>query len=419
MHKYLYTLLIFVLLIPPCFGQVAEPEGQLLIRRYLENTGKDEMEEILTSLEGLKVRLDKMKEWITASASYPPQQVGLQRKLISLGERKGEYFVYIPSNYVPDTSWPVVMALHGVGESGYRSIMAWLRSSAHNDDFIFIAPSYGIGLWWKDEAENLVLSILERIKQDYHIDTNRIYLTGFSSGAHGTWYMAIRYPDLFAAISPIAGECPTPSLLGNLLHVPVYILHGTRDMVIPVEAARDAYARLKKLGYSVIYEELPEEKHRFPMAESEKVLHWFRSSTRSLYPKMISFSTESTRYSALYWIEITQFSELVGQVSGVQRDISGHLIRPERFPVTAAVEAQVKDADNEIHLTVQGVKEVRLYLDDRLIDMERPLSVYINGRMVFSGKINGSLRALLETVKKRNDREALFSAYVDLKVLSQ
>ncbi|MFQ5956960.1 MAG: dienelactone hydrolase family protein [Candidatus Brocadiales bacterium] len=390
----------------------------MLVSRYLGNADAKEREDILKALEGLGADFKGVKEWVAAAASYTPQQPGLHRRLVSIGERKGEYFVYVPSSYVPDKSWPAILALHGVGGSGYGQAMAWLKSSVHNDDFIFITPTYGTGLWWEQEAEKFVLSVLNQAKKDYNIDTNRIYLTGFSSGGHGAWYMALRYPALFAAINPVAGECPIPSLLANLLHVPVYIIHGARDTVILVEAARDASSRLERLNYNVVYKELPELRHKFPTAEVGEVLNWFRTNKRPLYPKRVEFSTEYTRYSMAYWIEITAFSGMVGQVYGIPGYVHGRMVRPEVFPETATIAAEIREG-NEIYLTTQGIKALRIYLDDGLIDMENSVRVYINGRSVYFGKVCRSVRTLLDTVRKKNDRKASFAAHLDLRVPSE
>lgn len=224
-HRIKFALLSFFLLIPlsTSLGQDIEFTGRSLVNQYLMSTNGDERKNIIKALDGLPFRFDQLKDWIKISAHYTSQQPGLHRKLVSVGEKKGEYFVYVPSSYGIDRPWPVVLALHGVGGSGYGQVMTWLKSSAHNDEFIFIAPTYGAGLWWNEEAEGLVLAILDKVKYDYHIDTNRVYLTGFSSGGHGVWYFALRYPSLFAAINPIAAECPLPYLLVNLEHVPVYI----------------------------------------------------------------------------------------------------------------------------------------------------------------------------------------------------
>ncbi|OOP56260.1 MAG: hypothetical protein AYP45_10125 [Candidatus Brocadia carolinensis] len=420
MLRITFTRLSLFLLIPlsTSFGQDVDSMGRSLVNQYLVSTNGDERENIIKALDGLQFNFTQLKDWVNGSAHYTSQQPGLHRELVSVGDKKGEYFVYVPSSYRIDRAWPVVLALHGVGGSGYGQIMTWLKSSAHNDEFIFITPTYGSGLWWNEEAERLVLSVFDKVKQDYHIDTNRVYLTGFSSGGHGVWYFALRYPSLFAAINPIAAECLLPYFLVNLEHVPVYIIHGTRDSVIPVEAARDASSRLEKLNYTVVYKELSEQKHQFPVNEIAKVLDWFRMHKRTLYPKRIKFSTESTGYSFSYWIEITGFSELIGQVSGVSRDIAGRLVRPQGFSETATVVAEIKEEDNEVCLTTHEVNSVRLFLDEDLIDMERPLRVSINGKEVYCEKVRRSVQTTLDTVKKRNDQEALFSVCLDLCVPS-
>ena len=179
MRGYPLILLLFALLLLSsfCLGQDIESNARSLVNKYLESTNGEEREDILKALEGLRIDFNKIKEWVKVPANYMPQQSGLHRELAPVGEKKGEYFAYIPSSYVTDRPWPVVLALHGVGGSGYGQVMTWLKSSAHNDEFIFIAPTYGSGLWWNEEAERLVLSVLDKVKQDYHIDTNRIYLT--------------------------------------------------------------------------------------------------------------------------------------------------------------------------------------------------------------------------------------------------
>ncbi|MBZ0110769.1 MAG: dienelactone hydrolase family protein [Candidatus Scalindua rubra] len=370
----------------------------------------------MKSLDDLDISLDKVKSWIRESSRYNVTKPGIYRKLAPVGERKGEYFLYVPTSYTPKKQWPAIVALHGVGESGYNQIRLWLSALHHNDEYIIIAPTYGSGLWWKEEAEQMVNSVINDVLKSFPINTNRMYLTGFSSGGHAAWYFAIRYPWLFAAINPIAGECPLPSLMSNLMHVPVYILHGVRDSVIPVEAARDAYARLQKLNYFVQYKELPEQTHSFPISETKAMLDWFRDKQRVVYPKKITFTTDSTKYTICYWIEITGFSEFVGHIYGMQRDEYGRLRKSDELPEAAQVKAYIHEQTNEINVSSYGVKALRLYLDDEMIDTKKPLHILINGKTVFLDTINVSIRSILETAKQRNDRKALFSKFIDLKV---
>jgi len=400
----------------PCFAEEGESQGQVLVNKYLESKDTQEKEEYLNSLEKLLVNIDEVKKWIRGSIHYNKVESGIHRKLAPVGERKGEYFLYVPSSYDPNKPWPAILAFHGVGGRGYGQIKAWLRESNHDDEFIIIAPTYGSGIWWKEEAEKLVRSVFKEVLENFHIDSNRIYLTGFSSGGHAVWYFAIRYPWLFAAINPNAGECPLPSLLSNLMHVPAYIVHGAKDTIIPVEAGRDAYKRLKKLDYPVKYEELPEQKHHFPMSKTKSIINWFRSKQRVTYPETFTFTTDSTKYANAYWIEITKFSKLVGHVYGKSRDVYGRLEKPDDLAATAIIKASVNADKNEIELITDGIKALRIYLDNNIIDMNKPLHVRINGKKVFSDKVNVSIRSILETASNRNRREALYSNFIDLSV---
>lgn len=95
-------------------------------------------------------------------------------------------------------------------------------------------------------GEGLVLNSIKQVCDEQNIDNDRIYLTGFSSGAHGVWYISIRNPDIFAAIAPIAGECIIPQQIGNLLHVPAFFIHGGQDGVIPVSRFNTSKEKSRK-----------------------------------------------------------------------------------------------------------------------------------------------------------------------------
>ena len=57
---------------------------------------------------------------------------------------------------------------------------------------------------WEMVEEDL-LTIIEKVLNDYHADRLRLYLTGLSYGGFGTWHMASKHPNLFAAACPVVG----------------------------------------------------------------------------------------------------------------------------------------------------------------------------------------------------------------------
>jgi len=67
----------------------------------------------------------------------------------------------------------------------------------------------------------------------YRIHADRIYLTGPSLGGSGTWHVAARYPETFAAIAPISGFTSHVDYIDKnidkLLDMPVWAFHGKLD----------------------------------------------------------------------------------------------------------------------------------------------------------------------------------------------
>ena len=100
------------------------------------------------------------------------------------------------------------------------------------------------------------MQVLQRVRQQYKIDENRIYLMGHSMGGIGTWKIAPKYPDVWAAIAPISGS-GAPDTLDKIRGVPEIIVHGDNDPTVNVSGSRAMVAKLKELGVEHKYIEVP------------------------------------------------------------------------------------------------------------------------------------------------------------------
>lgn len=109
MYRFLFILLPFVLFLSssPCVGQDIESIGRSLVKKYLGSTDEEEQRDALKNLVGLKVSIDKIKEWVSFSASYTPQQAGIHRKLIPVGDKKeSALYTYRPIIHLTDSGQP-------------------------------------------------------------------------------------------------------------------------------------------------------------------------------------------------------------------------------------------------------------------------------------------------------------------------
>ena len=103
---------------------------------------------------------------------------------------------------------------------------------------------------WEQCDEDL-MNMLDYVSQNFNIDKNRIYLSGLSYGGFGTWNMASRHPEVFAAINPIVGW-GHPDFMSPIAknQIPVWAIAGGRDNVIQTKFFYKGINRLEELGHN-------------------------------------------------------------------------------------------------------------------------------------------------------------------------
>jgi len=169
------------------------------------------------------------------------------------------YLLYLPEDYSKsDKKFPLMIFLHGAGERGTNLDAVEVHGppklvkSGKKFPFILVSPQCPPNEHWDVDA---VIALLDHIIKNYRVDTNRVYLTGLSMGGYGTWAVASRYPERFAAIIPICGG-------GNTIEIPmasrskrdaiktlgVWAFHGAKDPVVPMAESEKMVKTFKMVG---------------------------------------------------------------------------------------------------------------------------------------------------------------------------
>jgi predicted peptidase len=120
-----------------------------------------------------------------------------------------------------------------------------------------LSPQCPEDQWWAVPDLDILLN---DISENYNVDTNRIYVTGLSMGGFGTWNLAIKYPDRFAAIAPVCGGS-NPFLAKNLKDTPAWVFHGAKDKVVPLHRSQEMVDALEKAGGNVKFTVYPDATH--------------------------------------------------------------------------------------------------------------------------------------------------------------
>lgn len=104
-----------------------------------------------------------------------------------------------------------------------------------------------------------VLNITEAKAKEFK--AAETYITGFSMGGFGSWLAVGCRPDLFDAAAPLCGGGDLEAI-ENLAAVPMLVVHGTIDDIVPVFSSRIMVNAIWNAGgQKVIYQELPEVNH--------------------------------------------------------------------------------------------------------------------------------------------------------------
>jgi predicted peptidase len=204
---------------------------------------------------------------------------------------KGNYLLHIPEQYLTSQKdWPLILFLHGAGERGNdikkvekHGPPKLIAKGKKEFPFIVVSPQCPEETWWSAELQiDFLNALLDDLVSRYRIDKQRIYVTGLSLGGFGTWSLAAAYPDRFAAIAPICGD-GNPVDAESIAHLPIWVFHGAKDKVVPIEKSEEMVAALKKAGSDVKFTVYPDAGHNSWTAtyENPELYEWFLEHTLS------------------------------------------------------------------------------------------------------------------------------------------
>ena len=190
------------------------------------------------------------------------------------------YRVFVPDAYAKADKVPFIYMLHGGGgdedfwpDTEGGKILAVLNKRG----YVAVCPRWNSrGRPWGDVLQLLELSLKEYPK----IDPDRVYCTGLSMGGFGTYNLATEHPELFAAVCCVSGT-GDPAKAEKLKNVPLLILQGGTDRVVPQAGAERVAARMKELGYVVDLHIFPTYGHDYRAEEYLNLsIDFFQKYTR-------------------------------------------------------------------------------------------------------------------------------------------
>lgn len=220
------------------------------------------------------------------------------------------YRILLPENFDANKQYPVLFFLHGSGERGNDNEAQLIHGSklflnAENREkfpAIIIFPQCPATDFWanvkfgqtKDEERfsfqkgakanksmDLLMALVTKMKAEKFSDDNRFYIGGLSMGAMGTFELLRRRPNTFAAAFAICGGDHVENVK-KYKKVPLWVFHGAKDNVVPIQKSEIVVNELKRLGSDVKFTVYPNANHNSWDAAFAEVdfLRWVFSNRR-------------------------------------------------------------------------------------------------------------------------------------------
>ncbi len=255
------------------------------------------------------------------------------------------------------------------------------------------APTDSWNLWHEPHIDVLFARLIENMIAVEGIDPNRVYLMGYSAGGDGTYELAPRMADRFAAASMMAGHPNAVSPLG-LRNLPFAIHVGAEDdgygrnkVAAEFGAKLDALQKADPGGY-VHLVHLHKGRGHWMNLEDREAIPWMEKHTRNPVPEKIVWHQSGVTHDRCYWLAVPRAEAKPGQ------------------DITAERRGQ------DITVTAPAGLQVTVLLNDRMLDLDRPVTVTWNGRAMEPRRVPRTLAVIRRTLEERGDPFLTFSGEI-------
>jgi len=345
-----------------------------------------------------------------------------------------EAVVELPRTYVPTKRWPLRVQLHGgVSRPETAPARPLTPNRLPGEEAIYVQPrAHARAEWWHLNQYEHMTALLDRLKRTFNVDENLVYLTGVSDGATGAYFFAMKLPTPFSAFLPLNGNMrvlATPDTrangqmyAGNLINKPLFVINGGRDPLYPVQAVRPHIDMLTDAGARVEFRPQPEAGHDLGWwpSERESFERFVRAHPRDPHPDVLSWETERTdRYNRVHWLVITGLGrrrtddETLEDLNRFNGPGGQQRMYARQWP---SGRVDVRRTGNLFEAHTRGVSAFTLLLSPDVVDFDQPITVRVNGAVVFTGVVAQDLRTLLTWAARDDDRTMLYTADLQIRV---
>ncbi len=355
------------------------------------------------------------------------------RLAAAIGKQTGEndrvetaYHVLLPTEYSPDHSYPMIVALHAAGRSPEWELRWWGGTAdeplqSQRRGYIVIAPEYLDAEAKKYETSAATHERIELAIRDarlrFNVNSDKVFLAGHGTGANAAFEIGCSMPDVFAGVIPISGEISTMvrKLDDNAEQMPWYVVNGQLDRTV-FEANARPLDRWMKKGFDTIYCEFVGRGYESFYAEIHNLYDWMELYQRRPLPEEFNYRSVRADRSRVFWLDsrLRQLTPRGGRNSQPRITQTAYSSAINKQP--KAIESHIlRGSQLRSRIIIKSHGQVHtLWLTPEMIDFGKRLQVTVNGQSRHNDFVEPSIKAVLEDFRQRGDRQRVFQVRLDL-----
>lgn len=366
---------------------------------------------------------------------------------------KTSFFIHLPKNYSPDKKYPVLFFLHGAVrynefqefQTKEISLEGWNRYyTKYGDinDVILVFPSGSKRYNWmtSDDGFFMMPAMLKEVKKAINVDDGKVFITGHSNGATGSFSYLVKQPSLYAGFYGFNTQPKVftgGTFVENVKSRSFINFSTDQDYYFPPNAndsftalMNDIHADYKEYRYNGFPHWFPEFDESEPAYEI--LFKDLNERNRNSFSKELSWEFDDNAYGSIDWLSNMKLDTL-GQKADWHKELNFKITKWLEYDkddklqiievdknafdiprLSGKVIARYKD--NEFRVETSRIESLSINISPEMVNLKDKVRVYVNGKLYYDKKVDYNTAFMLDRFDKTRDRNTIWINKIDITV---
>lgn len=365
---------------------------------------------------------------------------------------KNAFLVHLPKNYNPEKKYPLLFFLHGAVKSNALvdfqpvglNLGEWNRyytKYAEQNDVILVFPKGSRQYNWMlpDDGFFMIPEMLKLIKKGINVDDSKVFISGHSNGATGSFSYLMKQPTQFTGFygfNTYPKVFTGGTFVENIKNRSFINFSTDEDYYYPPNANDDLtklMIEIKADYKEYRYNGFP---HWFPQFdESEpayKILFKdLKERKRNPFPKEISWELDDEKYGNIDWLSDIKLDTLNAK-SDWHKELNFKITKWLDYAEKDSLIVQEVDKNafdfprksgkikgeynnNIFRIKTSSIESFSINISPEMVNLKKKVKVYVNGKLHFNEKVKYNRKFMLRNFDNSQDREQIWINYIKLK----